>query len=111
MAKYSFSLSRALTLCLIFTLVIFIPTLATGEKMKFGNRKSGGEAIGDSKLKANSGFERRALAGSKGYVSYGALDRDNVPCSRRGDSFKNCQPQAQKHDYSRGCENIDRCRH
>ncbi|KAM7469762.1 hypothetical protein LguiA_007945 [Lonicera macranthoides] len=107
MEKIFFSLSWALTLCLISTLIISIPAHAAGEKIKFVNRKIGGEAIGGNKLKADSGSERRTL----NFISYGAIDRDIVPCSRRGDSSKNCQPEAQAHIYSRGCELIDHCRH
>ncbi|CAN6343196.1 unnamed protein product [Urochloa humidicola] len=52
---------------------------------------------------------RRVLAG-RGYISYGALRRDNVPCSRRGASYYNCRPGAQANPYHRGCSRITRCR-
>ena len=52
---------------------------------------------------------RRALYGN-GYISYGALRRDNVPCSRRGASYYNCRPGAQANPYHRGCSRITRCR-
>jgi hypothetical protein len=45
-----------------------------------------------------------------GYISYGALRRDNVPCSVRGASYYNCRPGAQANPYSRGCSAITRCR-
>ncbi|WVZ71169.1 hypothetical protein U9M48_019788 [Paspalum notatum var. saurae] len=52
---------------------------------------------------------RRVLQQS-GYISYGALRRDNVPCSVRGASYYNCRPGAQANPYSRGCSAITRCR-
>lgn len=110
MAVYSFSLSRALTLCFIVTLIISLPSHATGEEIKSGNRKTGGEAFGDNRKKVGSGFKRRTLAASGRYITYDSLNRDSVPCSRRGDSYKNCQPEAQVNNYSRGCELSDRCR-
>uniref|UniRef100_A0ACD5VSB2 Uncharacterized protein n=1 Tax=Avena sativa TaxID=4498 RepID=A0ACD5VSB2_AVESA len=54
---------------------------------------------------------RRALQNNNnGYISYGALRRDNVPCSVRGASYYNCRPGAQGNPYSRGCSAITRCR-
>ncbi|CAN6373346.1 unnamed protein product [Urochloa humidicola] len=52
----------------------------------------------------------RALYGSSKYISYRALQNDNVPCSRRGDSYYNCRPAAAANPYSRGCSRITRCR-
>ncbi|GJN34840.1 hypothetical protein PR202_gb23539 [Eleusine coracana subsp. coracana] len=52
---------------------------------------------------------RRSLA-RRNYISYGALRRDNVPCSRRGASYYNCRPGAQANPYRRGCSRITRCR-
>ncbi|CAL4891825.1 unnamed protein product [Urochloa decumbens] len=58
---------------------------------------------------ASAESHRRVLAG-RGYISYGALRRDNVPCSRRGASYYNCRPGAQANPYHRGCSRITRCR-
>uniref|UniRef100_A0A7N0R7U2 Uncharacterized protein n=1 Tax=Kalanchoe fedtschenkoi TaxID=63787 RepID=A0A7N0R7U2_KALFE len=52
---------------------------------------------------------RRMLAGSQ-YISYGALNRNKVPCNQRGASYYNCQQGAQANPYSRGCSTISRCR-
>lgn len=51
----------------------------------------------------------RVLQGG-GCLSYGALRRDNVPCSVRGASYYNCRPGGQANPYSRGCSAITRCR-
>lgn len=53
---------------------------------------------------------RRVLQNNNGYISYGALRRDNVPCSVRGSSYYNCRPGGQANPYSRGCSAITRCR-
>ncbi|KAJ6974273.1 rapid alkalinization factor [Populus alba] len=54
-------------------------------------------------------INRRILATSR-YVSYGALQKNNVPCSRRGASYYNCKNGAQANPYTRGCSSITRCR-
>ncbi|EER96261.1 hypothetical protein BDA96_02G119300 [Sorghum bicolor] len=58
---------------------------------------------------ASADSHRRALYGG-GYISYRALQRGNVPCSRRGASYYNCRPGAQANPYHRGCSRITRCR-
>ncbi|KAK6915603.1 Rapid ALkalinization Factor [Dillenia turbinata] len=57
----------------------------------------------------DSEVNRRILATSS-YISYAALKRNSVPCSRRGASYYNCQPGAQANPYTRGCSAITRCR-
>ncbi|EOA18855.1 hypothetical protein CARUB_v10007476mg [Capsella rubella] len=57
----------------------------------------------------DSEISRRILATTK-YISYGALRRNTVPCSRRGASYYNCRRGAQANPYSRGCSAITRCR-
>ncbi|XP_061357455.1 rapid alkalinization factor [Gastrolobium bilobum] len=57
----------------------------------------------------DSEINRRILATTQ-YISYGALQRNTVPCSRRGASYYNCRPGAQANPYSRGCSAITRCR-
>ncbi|KAJ6762682.1 PROTEIN RALF-LIKE 33 [Salix purpurea] len=54
-------------------------------------------------------ISRRILATTK-YVSYGALQKNNVPCSKRGASYYNCQNGAQANPYSRGCSRITRAK-
>lgn len=64
---------------------------------------SGGEFEMDSES------NRRILATTK-YISYGALQANNVPCSRRGASYYNCQPGAEANPYSRSCTAATQCR-
>ncbi|CAI0459923.1 unnamed protein product [Linum tenue] len=59
----------------------------------------------------DSEISRRVLQQQSGrYISYGALQRNTVPCSRRGASYYNCRAGAQANPYSRGCSAITRCR-
>ncbi|XP_028786957.1 protein RALF-like 33 [Neltuma alba] len=67
-----------------------------------------GELFG-SEFEMESEISRRILATSR-YISYGALRRNTVPCSRRGASYYNCRPGAQANPYRRGCSAITRCR-
>ncbi|OIW17492.1 hypothetical protein TanjilG_22604 [Lupinus angustifolius] len=57
----------------------------------------------------DSEINRRILA-TTSYISYGALQRNTVPCSRRGASYYNCRTGAQANPYRRGCSAITRCR-
>ncbi|OAY49540.1 hypothetical protein MANES_05G064300v8 [Manihot esculenta] len=69
------------------------------------------ECIGEDELHMGSEISRRILqTTTTQYISYGALQRDTVPCSQRGASYYNCQPGAQANPYSRGCSAITRCR-
>ncbi|KAL2485800.1 Protein RALF-like 33 [Abeliophyllum distichum] len=57
----------------------------------------------------DSEINRRILATTK-YISYGALQANNVPCSRRGASYYNCRPGAEANPYTRGCSAVTQCR-
>ena len=70
---------------------------------------SGGVSVPDSE-REEAVAARRVLQSGNGYISYGALRRDNVPCSVRGSSYYNCRPGAQANPYHRGCSRITRCR-
>ncbi|XWS57504.1 hypothetical protein CRYUN_Cryun09bG0179800 [Craigia yunnanensis] len=67
------------------------------------------ECLAGEEFELDSEINRRILA-TTNYISYGALQRNTVPCSRRGASYYNCQPGAQANPYSRGCSRITRCR-
>lgn len=64
----------------------------------------------DEEFSMDSESSRRMLAYRRRYISYGALSRNRVPCSRRGASYYNCRPGAQANPYQRGCSRITRCR-
>ncbi|KAL4379884.1 hypothetical protein GQ457_02G036350 [Hibiscus cannabinus] len=67
------------------------------------------DCLAGEEFELDSEISRRILATTR-YISYGALQRNTVPCSRRGASYYNCQPGAQANPYSRGCSRITRCR-
>ncbi|CAH8328595.1 unnamed protein product [Eruca vesicaria subsp. sativa] len=62
-----------------------------------------------AEFEMDSEINRRMLANRR-YISYGALRRNTVPCSRRGASYYNCRRGAHANPYSRGCSAITRCR-
>uniref|UniRef100_A0A5B7ASX4 Rapid alkalinization factor-like n=1 Tax=Davidia involucrata TaxID=16924 RepID=A0A5B7ASX4_DAVIN len=72
-------------------------------------RGSIAECLAGNEFEMDSEINRRILA-TRRYISYGALSRNSVPCSRRGASYYNCRPGAQANPYSRGCSTITRCR-
>ncbi|XP_010938417.1 protein RALF-like 33 [Elaeis guineensis] len=67
------------------------------------------ECIAGDEFDFESEISRRILASWR-YISYNALRRDSVPCSRRGASYYNCRPGAYANPYHRGCSAITRCR-
>lgn len=66
-------------------------------------------AEGSGEFEMDSESNRRILATTK-YISYGALQANNVPCSRRGASYYNCQPGAEANPYTRSCSAATQCR-
>lgn len=71
---------------------------------------SGSLAIDEEEeFELDSEINRRILA-TNNYISYGALQRNSVPCSRRGASYYNCQSGGQANPYKRDCSAITRCR-
>lgn len=68
-----------------------------------------GECVSGDEFAMDSDSNRRILATSQ-YISYEALKRNSVPCSRRGASYYNCRAGAQANPYRRGCSAITRCR-
>ncbi|XP_059625696.1 rapid alkalinization factor-like [Cornus florida] len=66
-------------------------------------------AVDGGEFDMESEVSRRILATTE-YISYGALQRNSVPCSQRGASYYNCQPGGQANPYTRGCSTITRCR-
>ncbi|EPS64947.1 rapid alkalinization factor 2, partial [Genlisea aurea] len=86
-------------------LVMMSAAMNSGCKGTVGECLAGGDEF--ELLRSES--ERRILFARR-YISYGALQRDAVPCSRRGASYYNCRPGAQANPYVRGCSAITRCR-
>ncbi|KAL5561490.1 hypothetical protein UlMin_031237 [Ulmus minor] len=76
---------------------------------KTGCQGSIAECMVEDAYEMGSESNRRILATSQ-YISYGALQRNTVPCSRRGASYYNCQQGAQANPYNRACSSITRCR-
>lgn len=85
----------------------WIPTGVSTCKGSMAECLAAGELEGEFLM--DSEINRRILATTK-YISYGALQRNSVPCSRRGTSYYNCQQGGQANPYNRGCSAITRCR-
>ena len=75
-----------------------------------GCRGNIGECLAEEdEFDMGSESSRRILATTQ-YISYGALQRNTVPCSKRGASYYNCKEGAEANPYSRDCSAITRCR-
>ncbi|KAL8100951.1 protein RALF-like 33 [Apium graveolens] len=68
-----------------------------------------GDCMIDEEFDMDSESNRRILA-TTDYISYDALQSNNVPCSQRGASYYNCEEGAEANPYDRGCSAITRCR-
>ncbi|KAE8699614.1 Rapid alkalinization factor [Hibiscus syriacus] len=105
----------AVRLVLITLIVALSTVVASGEHHlswippESGCKGSMAECMAEDEFEMDSGIFRRVLQTTL-YISYGALQRNTVPCSQRGASYYNCQPGAQANPYSRGCSAITRCR-
>lgn len=78
-----------------------------------GRNGDGGIVVGDmidpnEEMMMESESVRRNLGGQR-YISYGALRKNTVPCSRRGHSYYNCQQSGRANPYRRGCTVATRC--
>ncbi|KAM0015372.1 putative rapid ALkalinization Factor [Helianthus debilis subsp. tardiflorus] len=82
-----------------------------GDELMWMSSKQGGGcrgSVGECMEEMESESTRRILATSN-YISYEALQGNNVPCSQRGASYYNCQSGGQANPYQRGCSTITRC--
>ncbi|CAI9295103.1 hypothetical protein Lser_V15G35192 [Lactuca serriola] len=107
----------------IIMLAITFPRFATSKPIILSsqpqwtvlNRLSGSHRrlVGDTidireEMMMESESARRILAG-RGYISYNAMQKNNVPCNQRGQSYYDCNSRGQANPYSRGCNVITRC--
>nr|GEY35635.1 hypothetical protein [Tanacetum cinerariifolium] len=98
---------------LLLTHMISTTTEASSETWISDNTNWMTSSIGDldeMEFEMDSESSRRILANNRRYISYGALSKNNVPCSRRGASYYNCRSGGHANPYSRGCSRISRCR-
>ncbi|KAI3964655.1 hypothetical protein MKX01_020472 [Papaver californicum] len=69
-----------------------------------------GECINENdEFMMESDITRRFLFTPKRHISYGALKRNQVPCSRRGSSYYGCTRATKANPYRRGCSRITHC--
>ncbi|WOG87315.1 hypothetical protein DCAR_0206538 [Daucus carota subsp. sativus] len=97
------------------TILISSPVMvAAGGDSWMPMKRSCTGSVGDcstigEEFNMDSESNRRILA-TTDYISYDALERNNVPCSQRGASYYNCEQGAEANPYDRGCSAITRCR-
>ncbi|XP_057790273.1 rapid alkalinization factor 23-like [Salvia miltiorrhiza] len=62
----------------------------------------------DEQMMMESETARRQLGGG-GYISYGALMRNKIPCDQKGQSYYNCRHHEVANPYNRGCTRVTNC--
>ncbi|XP_074313605.1 rapid alkalinization factor-like [Silene latifolia] len=105
-----------LAIALTITILSIISTVQAGTQFEvkvglFGSgcRGTVGECLdAGEEFDMESDTHRRILAQTQ-YISYGALNKNRVPCSKRGASYYNCQPSGAANPYTRGCSAITHC--
>ncbi|XP_068655467.1 rapid alkalinization factor-like [Aristolochia californica] len=65
--------------------------------------------VWEAEMEMDSEINRRVLMAQKRYISYGSLQKDQVPCSTPGAPYYNCRSHGRGVGYSRGCEVITGC--
>ncbi|KAL8468794.1 hypothetical protein ACS0TY_031841 [Phlomoides rotata] len=63
----------------------------------------------EEEMMMESETSRRMLAQTSRHISYGALDRNRIPCNRRGRSYYDCYSHQRANPYTRGCSKITHC--
>ncbi|KAI5662541.1 hypothetical protein M9H77_21864 [Catharanthus roseus] len=63
----------------------------------------------DEEMMMDSEITRRTLAAQKRYISYDAMKKNSIPCSKRGNSYYHCTGHQKANPYSRSCTQISRC--
>lgn len=105
--------ANSYVLRLLIVAVLILTTADAGDDFRWINPAKclQGECMGDDagEFYMDSEINRRILATSD-YISYGALQANSVPCSRRGASYYNCQPGAEANPYTRSCTAATQCR-
>nr|XP_043630995.1 protein RALF-like 22 [Erigeron canadensis] len=87
----------------------FQPNWGTLSQISNGHSQLVKDVIGnEEEIMMESESARRILAG-RGYISYGAMHRNNVPCNQRGQSYYDCNSRGEANPYNRGCNVITRC--
>ncbi|KAF5200311.1 Rapid alkalinization factor [Thalictrum thalictroides] len=108
---------------LVIFIVFLISTLIISTVDAFGNHQLGwiptsrstcqgsiAECLTDNdEFDMDSEISRRILAATKPTISYPALDKNHVPCSRPGGAYYNCKQGAKANTYERPCTVINRC--
>lgn len=68
-----------------------------------------GELDMNQVLQTKAELGRRNLNQRRKYISYSAIDMNNVPCGRRGHSYYDCNAHHPANPYRRGCTKATRC--
>ncbi|KVI02227.1 Rapid ALkalinization Factor [Cynara cardunculus var. scolymus] len=93
--------------CVAF-LIIWVLTFAIASSMNLPFEPDWLVVDPKDEMMAEPESVRRVLAG-RGYISYGAMQKNNVPCNQRGQSYYDCKSRGKANPYSRGCNVITRC--
>ncbi|KAK2649431.1 hypothetical protein Ddye_016920 [Dipteronia dyeriana] len=106
----------SILLLIVYLFLAALVVVATGDDLQFTwvptkarCQGSVADCMTDDEFGMDSEINRRVLA-TTNYISYGALQRNTVPCSQRGASYYNCQQGAEANPYNRGCSAITQCR-
>ncbi|KAJ4703498.1 Rapid ALkalinization Factor [Melia azedarach] len=95
-------------LCSIFVLLSLLMAATAFDNSNWGRLTSMGHVEDDNEMLMPTEVSRRQL-NAGGFISYGALRGNSVPCNQRGSSYYNCNGGGQANPYQRGCSAITNC--
>lgn len=110
---------RFLSIIITTFLLVFKTGLAVPVADPFPSPQDGGFLLDSSQMEQDPNNAELAAAAEAPeqqgefrckYISYGVVQRNSIPCSRRGPSYYNCRTGAQANPYNRGCSGITKCR-
>ncbi|XP_014508536.1 protein RALF-like 19 [Vigna radiata var. radiata] len=97
-------------LCLVVLAVALAMVAEASKVHEFGFPGVGMDLVGDeNEMLLDSESNRRTLNSRAQYISYGALNANQIPCGNRGSSYYNCQDRTRANPYTRGCSQITHC--
>ncbi|KAI3919078.1 hypothetical protein MKW98_016631 [Papaver atlanticum] len=116
----------AVKVCMVFFLLAAVVCLLAESSLTSSDMSSGGEVarsltqkcnrmggdcIGEDndQLMVDSKINRRWSFQPKRHISYDAIKKDWVPCSKRGRSYYDCTKASKANPYNRGCTVATHC--
>ncbi|CAN1845507.1 Protein RALF-like 4 [Linum perenne] len=110
-------MATATTTVLLLIALIMLLTTRSEAQMGTTEAQMGARVLSESglgnkvmkKLRQTTKIARRGLQQRDRYISYEALQANNIPCGKHGNSYYNCSYRQRANPYTRGCTEATGC--